>query len=82
MNHNRTNATFNSKYNKVNSSLLSSWEYGAILDISDIIGKPNTFMVNIHPHTQQEDKFRNPDGSGLSTNREGGQTLIVRGILK
>lgn len=82
MNHNRTNTAFNSKYNTVNSSLLSSWEYGAMLDISDIIGKPNTFMVNIHPHTWQEDKFRNPDGSGLSTNREGGQTLIVRGILK
>lgn len=82
MNHQRTNATFNTKYNTVNSSLLSSWEYGAMLDISDIIGKPNTFMVNVHPHTWQEDKFKNPDGSGLSTNREGGQTLIVRGIVK
>lgn len=82
MNHQRTNATFNAKYNTTNSSLLSSWEYGAMLDISDIIGKPNTFMVNIHPHTWQDAKFVNPDGSGLSTNREGGQTLIVRGIAK
>jgi hypothetical protein len=82
MNHQRTNTTFNAKYNTVNSSLLSSWEYGAMIDISDVIGKPNTFMVNVHPHTWQEDKFRNPDGSGLSTNREGGQTLIVRGIVK
>jgi hypothetical protein len=82
MNHQRTNPTFNAKYNTVNSSLLSSWEYGAMLDISDIIGKPNTFMVNIHPHTWQDAKFVNPDGSGLSTNREGGQTLIVRGISK
>ena len=82
MNHQRTNAAFNAKYNTVNSSLLSSWEYGAMLDISDIIGKPNTFMVNIHPHTWQEAKFVNPDGSGLSPNREGGQTLIVRGVAK
>jgi hypothetical protein len=82
MNHQRTNTVFNAKYNTVNSSLLSSWEYGAMLDISDIIGKPNTFMVNIHPHTWQDAKFVNPDGSGLSTNREGGQTLIVRGIAK
>jgi hypothetical protein len=82
MNHQRTNATFNAKYNTVNSSLLSSWEYGAMLDISDIVGKSNTFLVNVHPHTWQEDKFKNPDGSGLSTNREGGQTLIVRGIPK
>ena len=82
MNHQRTNAAFNAKYNTVNSSLLSSWEYGAMFDISDIIGKSNTFIVNVHPHTWQEDKFLNPDGSGLITNKEGGQTLIVRGISK
>jgi Bacterial protein of unknown function (DUF839) len=84
MNHQRTNAVFNAKYNTVNSSLLSSWEYGAMLDISDIIGKPNTFLVNIHPHTWQEAKFANPDGGGaaLNVNKEGGQTLIVRGIAK
>ncbi len=80
MEHRRTDATFNAKYNSINSANLSSWEYGAMLDISDLVGVPNTFTVNIHPHTWQDDKFKNADGSGLSTNKEGGQTVILTGL--
>jgi hypothetical protein len=82
MNHQRTNATFNAKYNPSNDTRLSSWEYGAMYDISDIIGKPNTFIVNVHPHTWRDPKFANADGSGLITNNEGGQVLVVRGVAK
>jgi hypothetical protein len=82
MSHRRTEAAFNAKYNPVGETRLSSWEYGAMYDISDIIGVPNTFAVNIHPHTWQEAKFQNPDGSTLGTSREGGQVLIVRGVQK
>jgi hypothetical protein len=84
MNHRRNEASFNAKYNTVNSNNLSSWEYGAMIDISDIVNTPNTFLVNIHPHTWQDARFRDPDGSGnaLNTSREGGQVLIVRGIAK
>jgi hypothetical protein len=80
MNHRRADAAFNAKYNSVNSTNLSSWEYGAMLDISDLVGVPNTFTVNIHPHTWQDEKFKNADGSGLSTNKEGGQTVILTGL--
>ncbi len=66
MDHRRNVPEFNAKYNTVNSNLLSSWEYGAMLDISDLVGVPNTFTINIHPHTWQEDKFANPDGSGIN----------------
>jgi hypothetical protein len=82
MNHNRTDATWNSKFNTVNQSKFGSWEFGAMLDISDIIGMPNTFMVNIHPHTWQSTAFANADGSGRNTNIEGGQTVIIRGVQK
>ena len=82
MNHRRDDATFNAKYNSVNSPNLSSWEYGAMFDISDLIGKPNTFVVNIHPHTWQDDKYLNADGSGLTTNKEGGQTVIITDVEK
>lgn len=82
MNHRRTDATFNAKYNPSNSTNLSSWEYGAMYDISDLIGKPNTFVVNIHPHTWTDNKFANADGSGITTNKEGGQTVIVTGVEK
>ena len=51
-------------------------------DISDVIGVPNTFILNIHPHTWQKDAFKNPDGSGVNTNKEGGQTVLIRNVQK
>jgi hypothetical protein len=80
MDHRRTDATFNAKYNPANSTALSSWEYGAMYDISAQTGKPGTFILNIHPHTWTNDKFLNPDKSGVSTNKEGGQTIILTGV--
>ncbi|WP_233635760.1 alkaline phosphatase PhoX [Hymenobacter setariae] len=84
MDHRRTDATFNAKYNPSNNQQKSSWEYGAMYDISDLVNTPNTFLVNIHPHTWQDAKFRNADGSGATanTNNEGGQVVIVRGVAK
>ena len=84
MNHRRDDATFNAKYNPSNSKLLSSWEYGAMYDISDLIGLPNTFVINLHPHTWTNAKFKNADGGTkrLVDNSEGGQVVIVRGIEK
>ncbi|QCR23903.1 hypothetical protein [Pontibacter sp. SGAir0037] len=80
MNHRRTDATFNAKYNPSNDARLSSWEYGAMFDVSDLVGKPGTFVVNIHPHTWRHSKFLNADGSGLSSNNEGGQTVILTNV--
>ncbi|QZK91488.1 PhoX family protein [Flavobacterium sp. CHNK8] len=82
MNHKRTDAAWNTAYNQANEMRFGSWEYGAMEDISDIIGVPNTFIVNIHPHTWQKDAFLNADGSGLNTNKEGGQTLIIRNVQR
>ena len=88
MDHRRSDATFSAKYNnhpdpawRINKS---SWEYGAMFDISELVNTPNTFLVNIHPHTWQDPKFRNADGSGAAanTNSEGGQVVIVRGVAK
>jgi hypothetical protein len=80
MNHRRDNLAFNAKYNTANSTNISSWEYGAMLDISDLVGKPGTFTVNIHPHTWTHDNFANADGSGVINNKEGGQTVILTGL--
>ena len=51
-----------------------------MIDISEETGIPETFMINLHPHTWQDAKYKGADGSGISTNQEGGQTVIVRGI--
>lgn len=94
MNHQRDNAAFNAKYNSANfpANLLSTWEYGAMVDISDLIGVPNTFIVNIHPHTWRDLKFSNADGSSITKTTdissatgsfaEGGQTVVIRGVEK
>ncbi|UOR06642.1 PhoX family protein [Hymenobacter aerilatus] len=82
MDHRRNDPTFQAKYNKSNDTRLSSWEYGAMQDISDIVGVPNTFLLNLHPHTWQDDKYLNADGSNetRNKNKEGGQVVIVRGV--
>lgn len=79
-NHNRTDAAWNAKFNTVNENRKGSWEWGAMYDISNTVGIPNTFLLNIHPHTWQSNAFANADGSGQTTNREGGQTLILKGV--
>ncbi|HTF30847.1 MAG TPA: hypothetical protein VK625_18460, partial [Flavitalea sp.] len=76
----RDNVAFNAKYNTVANDKLGSWEYGAMHDISKTIGVPNTFLLNIHPHTWQEEKFKDADGTTVTGNMEGGQTLILQNV--
>ncbi|RAW00571.1 hypothetical protein DQQ10_13305 [Pseudochryseolinea flava] len=58
-----------------------AWEYGAMIDISDIIGSENTFLLNVQPHTWQSDYFRNPDGGSIRVNeKQGSQVLIIKGL--
>ncbi len=79
MRNNDKDPAFKAKYNPMTTKF-GAWEFGAMEDISDVIGVPNTFLVNIHSHTWQADKFANADGGGLSTNKEGGQTVIIRNV--
>jgi len=82
MNHKRDDATWNATYNQTGVMKFGSWEYGAMEDISDVIGVPNTFLVNVHPHTWQKEAFKYADGSKVNTNMEGGQTVIIRNVQK
>ncbi|MGN6421299.1 MAG: hypothetical protein ACTHMC_27535 [Pseudobacter sp.] len=83
MKHNRTDAAWQTSYNQSgNLQKFGSWEFGAMVDISDLIGVPNTFAVNIHSHTWQDNKFMNADGAGVNTNKEGGQVVIIRNVQK
>lgn len=80
--HRRDDPAFNAKYNTVNNNKFGSWEFGAMYDISETIGVPNTFLLNIHPHTWQEEKFKNADGTTVTGNKEGGQVVILKGVPK
>lgn len=83
MKHNRNDAAWQTAYNQSGTlNKFGSWEYGAMIDVSDIIGVPNTFAVNIHSHTWQKDAFKNADGAGVNTNKEGGQIILIRNVQK
>jgi Bacterial protein of unknown function (DUF839) len=70
------------KYNPTNDQRFATWEHGAMIDISDIIGEPNTFLINIHAHTWVEgDRFLNPSkAASVQSYKSGGQTLILKGV--
>lgn len=77
-------AMLNSKYNPVGVNQLRKglWEHGAMIDISDVIGVPGTFTINIHAHTWVEgDKFLNPSkATSVQPYNRGGQTLIINNV--
>ncbi|MDC6364562.1 MULTISPECIES: hypothetical protein [Flavobacteriaceae] len=68
-----------------------SGEFGALVDISDKIGEPDTFLLNLQPHYWESDDFKNVDGHDMETNAEaiaagareddqGGQIVILKGL--
>ena len=71
-----------SKFNPTNDQRFATWEHGAMVDISETIGEPNTFLINIHAHTWVEgDKFLNPSkATSVQPYKSGGQTLILKGV--
>jgi hypothetical protein len=58
------------------------WEHGAMVDISDVVGVPGTFTINIHAHTWVEnDRFLNPSmATSVQSYKSGGQTLILKNV--
>jgi Bacterial protein of unknown function (DUF839) len=76
------NKTIATKYNPANDQRFATWEHGAMIDVSDIIGEPNTFIINIHAHTWVEaDRFLNPSKAvSVQSYKSGGQTLILKGV--
>ena len=51
-------------------------------DISDVIGVPGTFTINVHAHTWVEgDKFLNPSKAvSVQSYKSGGQTLLITNV--
>jgi hypothetical protein len=85
---NKDAAILKSKYNPTTTTYangderFATWEWGAMIDISDVIGVPNTFMLNLHMHTWIEgDKFLNPSkATSVQSYKSGGQTMILTGV--
>lgn len=60
-----------------------NWEYGSLVDISDVIGVPNTFTLCIQPHTWKTDAFKNPDkGTKRASENQGSEVVLIKGLPK
>ena len=57
-------------------------EFGALIDISDKIGEPNTFILNIQPHYWKSDDFLALDGHTNSSyeDNQASQVVLLHGL--
>lgn len=66
------------------NSTFGSWEYGAMLDVTDQLGGTDTngtFLIAIQPHTWRGPKYENPDGGTLRpTENQASQIVVVTGL--
>lgn len=82
LDHRRTAADA-AKYNVGGTSSKGSWEYGSLVDVSDVIGVPNTFTLCIQPHTWTDAKYAGIDGgSKRPAEKQASQVLIIKGLPK
>jgi hypothetical protein len=64
-------------------SRFGSWEYGAMIDVSDIIGVPDTFVLCLQPHTWRSDDFKGVDGGTIRPNEnQGSQIVVLNGLAR
>lgn len=73
------------KFGSANSKK-GSWEYGALVDISDIIGVENTFTLSIQPHSWTtaatgNQRYTNADGGARSKgDDQASQIVLIKGL--
>jgi hypothetical protein len=71
------------KYNAVGARPAgkAGWEYGAMIDISDQVGQPNTFLIALQPHSWRDAKYAGVDGGTVRpTENQASQMVIVKGL--
>lgn len=60
-----------------------NWEITGMIDISDIVGTPETFLLITQNHGWTNDKFTDPKANPDLTNRTEGSTLyVVQGLKR
>lgn len=82
LDHRRTTADTKT-YNPTTPSVFGSWEYGALIDISETIGVEGTFALCIQPHSWRGTKYLNPDGgSKRAAENQASQIVLLKGLPK
>lgn len=62
-------------------SKFGSWEYGALVDISDVIGVPDAFTLCIQPHTWRGDRYKGVDGGAKrSSENQASEIVYIKGL--
>jgi len=80
LDHRRT-ATDAAKYNASGARPFAGWEYGALIDVSDVLGIEDTFLLSIQPHSWRGDKYKAVDGGSVRPNEDqASQILVIRGL--
>jgi hypothetical protein len=80
MDHRRTAADA-AKYNVEGPSAPGSWEYGALIDISETTGITDLFALCIQPHTWIDQRFAGVDGGEKrKTEMQGSQVVLLKGL--
>ncbi|KUJ61704.1 hypothetical protein AR687_11810 [Flavobacteriaceae bacterium CRH] len=82
LDHHRT-ATDAAKYNVGGTSKLGSWEYGALIDVSEQVGIEDTFMLSVQPHTWTGEKYKAVDGGTNRPNeQQASQIVVIKGLAR
>jgi hypothetical protein len=69
------------KYNVGGTSRFGSWEYGALIDVSEELGIPDTFVLCIQPHTWRGEAYRGVDGGSKRPNEnQASQLVVIKGL--
>ncbi|MFD2937602.1 alkaline phosphatase PhoX [Spirosoma flavum] len=80
LDHRRTE-TDAAKYNVGGVSKLGSWESSGMIDVSDVTGRPNTFMLGIQAHTWRDNKYLGVDGGSVrKAENQASQLILIEGL--
>ena len=72
-----------SKFNTTGSSAFGSWEYGALIDVSEQLGVEDTFLLSVQPHTWKGSQYRGVDGGSLRLSEEqASQIVLIKGLAR
>jgi hypothetical protein len=59
----------------------AGWEFGAMLDMSTMLGQDNTFMIALQPHSWRGTKYQGVDGGTVRpTENQASMLVLVKGL--
>jgi hypothetical protein len=64
-------------------SKFGSWEYGSLVDVSDVTGVPDAFTLCIQPHSWRGDRYKGVDGGAKrSSENQASEVVFIKGLAR